>query len=153
MTSEKKLFPYLIKMPNPHYEHIRKVCIEKNPSILDLVMGCEWMINWKKWVHTGSKWRKCDMWDWEWWFWWYFSSMWMELLGRPITLQDVLFVFYSIAQSECSKYEWEWMCECWNTYWDEQIDYILNIYDLSKPFHEQLDYFYQWCAEQLWYTS
>lgn len=78
---------------NKYYEQIRAACIKNDPSILDLVMGCE--VKWK---------------DWQWIYCWLAYIDWLDMwhiidtgdkfltavfscpepIGRQITLQDVL---------------------------------------------------------------
>lgn len=141
---------------NKHYEHIRKVCIAKNPSILDLVMGCEvryykssetewWYYVWTVVWHT----RDIDIDD-------ELKVMYnnnlfyvsdYEILGRPITLQDVL-----LALSEKLD-NWDTINMHINTRWQlvfRDSEYpLLYDYDLSKPLSEQSDEVLEWLSKQL----
>lgn len=143
---------------NKHYEHIRKICIAKNPSILDLACGCDvqrFSLITDTLLHIEAYWKWVSYTIRKWTDGMLFSEKttndviedWV-ILWRPITLQDVLlaldywinnygnFILWRSGTSE------EWLFE-----------YTDIIYNLSKPFHEQSDEFYKWCAEQLWYEE
>lgn len=121
-----------------YYEQIRAACIKVNPSILDLVMGCE--IKNESWFIFTIV-RK-TYWGWE--------AKWgnelidfrennFEIIWRPITLQDVLFARLQQLDARGLLLDFT----------EELYDW----YDLSKPLSEQSWQFYKWCAEQLWYEE
>jgi len=141
---------------NKHYEHIRKVCIEKNPSILDLVMGCEIICSGIDDIKTIIKINDPFLWSGEVYYTWDFC--WTrkdisKILGRPITLQDVLFaipnktiaidalwIFYSILYDKSFVVPWSSPLRTYK-------------YNLTLQLSEQSDEVLDWIAQQLWYDS
>lgn len=76
----------------------------------------------------------------------------IEILGRPITLQDVIVALY-IGEENFEKASYIAGTDWEKLYFKSHFTGEIFIYNLSKPFSEQSDEFYQWCAEQLWYNS
>lgn len=133
---------------NKHYEHIRKVCIAKNPSILDLVMGCEVIIARVTYtVICAHGWGQYTI-AWKEWYW--VSTVRREkeefelILGRQITLQDVLLALKSYSPNVhlMLRDDEEWLSIA--MMWSDWIKY-----DLTKPLSEQSDEVLEWIAKQI----